>query len=95
MEDDDIPMAAVVLPDCRIRNRAASARVPDLGRSSAAELLMHKGPQNISSGAVHPAWSRLMRYCAELGHGEIEKFKIQDGLRVIAEVTIRKRKFSP
>jgi hypothetical protein len=44
---------------------------------------------------VHPAWLRLMRYCAELGHGEIEKLKIQDGLPMAAEVTTRKVKFSP
>ena len=42
---------------------------------------------------VHPAWQRLMRYCAELGHGEIEKLKIQDGLPMAAEVTTRKVKF--
>ena len=45
--------------------------------------------------SVHPAWLRLMHYCAELGHGEIEKLKIQDGLPMIAEVTTRKIKFSP
>jgi hypothetical protein len=28
---------------------------------------------------VHPAWLRLMQYCANLGHGEIQKLKIQDG----------------
>jgi hypothetical protein len=44
---------------------------------------------------VHPAWQRLMRYCADLAHGEIEKLKIQDGLPVAAEVTTRKVKFSP
>jgi hypothetical protein len=44
--------------------------------------------------AVHPSWLRLIRYCAELGHGEIEKLKIQDGLPIIAEVTTRKVKFS-
>ena len=43
---------------------------------------------------VHPAWVRLMRYCAELGHGEIEKLKIQNGLPMAAEVTTRKVKFS-
>ena len=36
---------------------------------------------------VRPAWLRLMRYCAELGHGEIERLKIQDGLPMVAEVT--------
>jgi len=44
---------------------------------------------------LHPAWQRLMQYCANLGHGEIEKLKIQDGLPMVAEVTIRKIKFSP
>lgn len=45
-------------------------------------------------GSVHPAWLRLMQYCADLGHGEIEKLKIQDGLPMTAEVTTRKIKFS-
>jgi hypothetical protein len=44
---------------------------------------------------LHPAWLRLMQYCAHLGHGEIEKLKIQDGLPMVAEVTTRKIKFSP
>ena len=48
-----------------------------------------------TSSGVHPAWLQLMRYCAELGHGEIEKLKIQDGLPMTAEVTTRKVKFSP
>jgi hypothetical protein len=43
---------------------------------------------------VHPAWLRLMRYCAELGHGEIEKLKIQDGVPVIADVVREKVKFT-
>jgi len=48
-----------------------------------------------AASPVHPAWLRLMRYCEELGHGEIEKLKIQDGLPMLAEVTTRKIKFSP
>lgn len=44
---------------------------------------------------LHPAWQRLINYCAHLGHGEIERLKIQDGLPMIAEVTTRKIKFSP
>jgi len=43
---------------------------------------------------VHPAWSRLMEYCADLGHGEIEKLKIQDGVPVIADVVREKVKFT-
>jgi hypothetical protein len=45
--------------------------------------------------SVHPMWVRLMEYCADLGHGEIEKLKIQDGLPMAAEITTRKVKFSP
>jgi hypothetical protein len=48
-----------------------------------------------ASVCVHPAWLRLIQYCAELGHGEIEKLKIQDGLPMAAEVTTKKVKFSP
>jgi hypothetical protein len=48
-----------------------------------------RAPQNL-----HPAWSAFVRYCQELGHGEIECLKIQDGLPVLAEVTKRKVKFT-
>jgi hypothetical protein len=54
-----------------------------------------KALENRTSAGVHPSWLRLMRFCAELGHGEIEKLKIQDGLPMTAEVTTRKIKFSP
>jgi hypothetical protein len=63
-----------------------------------AEINLNPGLVRVSeprtSATVHPAWLRLMRYCAELGHGEIEKLKIQDGLPMAAEVTTRKVKFS-
>ena len=48
-----------------------------------------------AEGHLHPAWLRLIKYCSDLGHGEIEKLKIQDGLPMVAEVTTRKIKFSP
>ena len=51
--------------------------------------------KSVATFVVHPSWLRLIRYCAEMGHGEIEKLKIQDGLPIIAEVTTRKVKFSP
>jgi len=50
--------------------------------------------QDRAGTSVHPTWLRLIRYCADLGHGEIEKLKIQDGLPMAAEVTTRKIKFS-
>lgn len=46
-----------------------------------------------TSIVVHPAWERLIRYCADLRHGEIDKLKIQDGLPMAAEITTRKVKF--
>ena len=40
-----------------------------------------------------PAWRDFIRYCRELGHGEIQRLSIQDGVPVIAEVVTRKVKF--
>jgi hypothetical protein len=56
--------------------------------------LARNASQDRAGVPVHPSWLRLMRYCSELGHGEIEKLKIQDGLPMTAEVTTRKIKFS-
>ena len=56
---------------------------------------VHKSQEVRTSASVHPAWLQLMRFCAELRHGEIEKLKIQDGLPMAAEVTTKKIKFSP
>ena len=39
-------------------------------------------------------WARLIQFCQELGHGEIEKLKIQDGMPVIADVVREKVKFT-
>jgi len=44
---------------------------------------------------LHSAWLQFIRYCTELGHGEIEKLKIQDGVPMIAEMAVKKVKFSP
>ncbi len=39
---------------------------------------------------LHPAWQALIRYCRDLGHGQIEHINIQDGLPVSAEVIKKK-----
>ena len=57
-------------------------------------MLTRGASQDRPGAGIHPAWLRLIRYCADLGHGEIEKLKIQDGLPMVAEVTTRKIKFS-
>jgi hypothetical protein len=57
-------------------------------------MLARNASQDRAGASVHPSWLRLMRYCSELGHGELEKLKIQDGLPLTAEATTRKIKFS-
>ena len=44
--------------------------------------------------ALHPAWLAFVRYCQEMGYGEIERLKIQDGIPVLVEITRQKIKFS-
>jgi len=39
---------------------------------------------------LHPAWQALIRYCRDLGHGQIEHINIQNGLPVSAEVIKKK-----
>lgn len=45
-------------------------------------------------GSLHPAWMAFVRYCQQMGHGEIERLKIQDGIPVLVEVSRQKIKFS-
>ena len=52
-------------------------------------------PEGLSDSPSPNGWKVLIRYCAEIQHGEIEQLKIQDGLPVLAEVTTRKVKCSP
>jgi hypothetical protein len=66
----------------------------EMAETSSNTMLARKPIEGRTSTALHPAWQRLMQYCAELGHGEIEKLKIQDGLPMNAEVTTKKVKFS-
>lgn len=47
------------------------------------------------SGELPGTWLAFIRYCREIGHGEIERLRIQDGLPVLAEVTKKKVKFTP
>ena len=45
-------------------------------------------------GTLHPAWLAFVRYCQQMGHGEIERLKIQDWIPVLVEVSRHKIKFS-
>jgi len=42
---------------------------------------------------IHPIWYSFIKYCETLEYGEIDKLKIQDGLPVAAERTLKKTKF--
>ena len=54
--------------------------------------------KNGSSGKavqlISEEWARLIRFCQQLGYGEIEKLKIQDGVPVIADIVREKVKFT-
>jgi len=63
-------------------------------RTGLERPVLHQTARARGAANVHPAWARLMQYCAELGHGEIEKLKIQDGVPVIADVVREKVKFT-
>jgi len=66
----------------------------EVNKSTLRSLSVADPRRTRENSSMHPTWLRLIRYCSELGHGEIEKLKIQDGLPVLAEVTTRKVKFS-
>ena len=61
-----------------------------VGRSAAA-----RRGEEAQDPSLHPSWQAFLRFCQELGFGEIEKLKIQDGLPVLAELATRKVKFGP
>jgi len=50
--------------------------------------------KNGPDAPLHPAWKAFVRYCQQMGHGEIERLKIQDGIPVLVEVSRQKIKFS-
>jgi hypothetical protein len=66
--------------------------MPDANAKHSAASQMTGSPRQVS---LHSAWLQFIRYCTELGHGEIEKLKIQDGLPMIAELAVKKIKFAP
>jgi len=51
------------------------------------------GRTSLLHGGLHPAWADLITYCEELGFGELEKLKIQNGIPMMAELTVKKVKF--
>jgi hypothetical protein len=66
----------------------------EMARANLEPMLLRRTSAARATTNVHPAWARLMQYCVELGHGEIEKLKIQDGVPVIADIVREKVKFT-
>lgn len=66
-------------------------------RKSRSNAVIHE-KKNERNGKVvqmiSEEWARLIQFCQKLGHGEIEKLKIQDGVPVIADVVREKVKFT-
>jgi hypothetical protein len=50
--------------------------------------------REIYSLPVPPPWLKFMEFCKSIGHGEIDKLKIQDGVPVLAEKVVQKTKFA-
>ena len=44
------------------------------------------------AGGIHPAWIRLIQHCQAMGHGEIERIRIQDGVPVLIEKSVERIK---
>ena len=61
-----------------------------------SEVQEQKNEGSGAAGAydLHPAWRAFIHLCKELGYGEIERVKVQDGLPVLAEVARKKIKFT-
>ena len=43
---------------------------------------------------LSPGWVKFIEFCKGIGHGEIEKLKIANGMPVLAEKVIQKTKFA-
>jgi len=52
-----------------------------------------KRQRPFNAGELHPAWVAFIQHCQKLEFGEISQLKIQNGVPVMAEETIKKVKF--
>ena len=46
------------------------------------------------ANGIHPAWIALIRHCQAIGHGEIERIKIQNGVPVLIEKSVERIKLT-
>jgi len=69
-------------------------KTPMTTNNKAVVKMTGDSPQTKQGAKVHPAWLALMRHCREIGFGEIERIKIQDGVPVMIETTIKRTKLT-
>ena len=50
--------------------------------------------QDEKAASIHPNWQAVIRFCKDMGYGEIACLKIHDGLPISAEVVTRKIRWS-
>lgn len=62
-------------------------------RNSSGGGRRESGASQPRSG-LHPAWLALIRHCMEMGYGEIERIRIQDGVPVLIEKSIERIKLT-
>lgn len=51
-------------------------------------------PEKTETVKVKPGWVRFMKYCEQLGYGELTKVSIQNGLPMSAEYVKKKIRFN-
>ena len=66
--------------------------MPEHARKQVNESIRKKESTSVSG--LHPAWVALIRHCMNMGYGEIERIKIQDGVPVLIERSVEKIKLT-
>ena len=74
-------------PTSEPNHSTSSSSIEAVTESNRRFSLVNPAPE------LMPAWREFIRFCADLGHGEIERLIIQDGVPVLAEITKKKIKF--
>lgn len=76
--------------------RANSPQSGEVGKRPGTGAAIAGSSTDAQAGnrAIHPSWLALIELCRDLGHGEIERLSIQDGLPVLAETVKKKVRFT-
>ena len=67
----------------------------EVGKRPGAGAAVPRSSTDVRAGnrVIHSSWLALIELCRDLGHGEIERLSIQDGLPVLAETVKKKVRF--